>query len=191
MKLGIPPTYISTFSEAVSGLIKTKGTIYLQDQKVKGVQRTAKSYIVMQDVNRQLFCASVEEELQLGVEDTTKDSHTLMQEMGIAEFAQRHPTSLSGGQKQRVAICSAIAAQKEIMFFDEPTSGLDYESMYQFAHLMKANKEKHLLTMIITHDLELVLGCCTHVLHLQNGQVFDYYPINRENIGKIKAYFIS
>ena len=181
----------TTFSEAVSGLIKTKGTLYLQDQKVKGVQRTAKSYIVMQDVNRQLFCASVEEELQLGVTDTNQDAHTLMQEMGIAEFAQRHPTSLSGGQKQRVAICSAIAAQKEIMFFDEPTSGLDYESMYQFAHLMKANKEKHLLTMIITHDLELVLGCCTHVLHLQNGQVFDYYPINRENIGKIKAYFIS
>ena len=180
----------TTFSEVASGLIKNKGDITLQGEKIKGKKLTQKSYIVMQDVNRQLFCATVKEELSLGIKNRDENFDKIMQKMLIKEFEERHPGSLSGGQKQRVAICSAIAAKKEIMFYDEPTSGLDYEGMNNFCEVVKENRNEHLVTMIITHDLELVLGCCTRVLHLEKGRVLDSYPIDEEGIVRLKNYFI-
>ena len=144
----------------------------------------------MQDVNRQLFCATVKDELLLGLKKQEVDVDDLMKKMLIKEFEERHPSSLSGGQKQRVAICSAVAAKKEIMFYDEPTSGLDYEGMNNFCKVLKENKQNHLVTMVITHDLELVLGSCTRVLHLEKGKMVDFYPIDDEGIEKLKKYFI-
>ena len=180
----------TTFSEVVSGLVKSKGEVYLEGDKLDRKTRTLKSYIVMQDVNRQLFCPTVKEELQLGVKNSSANFDALMEKMLIKEFEERHPGSLSGGQKQRVAICSAISAEKAVIFFDEPTSGLDYEGMDNFCKLIDENKENQLVSIIITHDLELVAGCCTHVLHLQDGKVFDFYPIDDEGLVKLKKYFI-
>ena len=180
----------TTFSEILAGLTKAKGELYLNGKILKGSKRTEKSYIVMQDVNRQLFCATVDEELRLGAKDKSQDLKPLMKEMRIDEFADRHPSSLSGGQKQRVAICSAISAKKEMMFFDEPTSGLDYQGLDNFSKAIVRNKDNCLLTMIVTHDLELVLSCCTHVLHLESGRVLDYYPIDKQGLSKLRDYFI-
>ena len=180
----------TTFSEVVAGLVKSKGEMYLKGKRLRKKRRTEKSYIVMQDVNRQLFCATVKEELKLGIKDKKSEVDSIMEEMLIKEFEDRHPSSLSGGQKQRVAICSAISAKKEIVFFDEPTSGLDYEGMKNFEKLIEKNKGNHLITMIITHDLELVLGCCTHVLQFgENGEI-EHYAIDDKAVDKLKNYFI-
>ncbi|MFI3229867.1 MAG: ATP-binding cassette domain-containing protein, partial [Bacillota bacterium] len=153
--------------------------------------RTAKSYVVMQDVNRQLFSNSVKSEVILGgKKGCEKLAEDIMKQLDIDAFSDRHPASLSGGQKQRVAICSAITAEKEIMLYDEPTSGLDYVGMKNLCDLIKNNREKHLITMVITHDIELVLGCCSHILHMHEGKVNDFYELNDENLQKIKDYFI-
>mgnify|MGYP000506122712 FL=1 len=100
-----------------------------------------KCYLVMQDVNHQLFCESVEDEVLLGASDTGKEikerAKEIMQKLGIWEFRDKHPMSLSGGQKQRVAIASSVLAEKEILIFDEPTSGLDYYHMVSTAQLFK------------------------------------------------------
>lgn len=181
----------STFAEVMTGLLKSKGRFEFYNEHVKLKNRTEKSYMVMQDVNRQLFSDSVLNEIELGAKKENLEEIThLMEGMDIAEFANRHPASLSGGQKQRVAICAAVAAQKEVMIYDEPTSGLDYKGMKNLCDLIITQKDKHLITMIITHDMELVLGCCTHVLHLSEGKVKEIYEINKEGIEKLRTFFI-
>ncbi|MFI3202626.1 MAG: hypothetical protein R3Y54_14095 [Eubacteriales bacterium] len=62
--------------------------------------------------------------------------------------------------------------------------------MNTLCDLIVKNKEKHELTMIITHDMELVLGCCTHVLHLSEGKLVDFYAINETTMTKVKDFFI-
>ena len=87
-------------------------------------------YMVMQDVNHQLFCETVEDEIRLGMrEDLEEKVPELIKALDLKGLEQRHPMSLSGGQKQRVAIASAILAGKSVLIFDEPTSGLDYRHM--------------------------------------------------------------
>lgn len=97
--------------------------------------------------------------------------------------------SLSGGQKQRVAIASAILADKSILVFDEPTSGLDYCHMEQTAKLITSLKGQKTI-FIVTHDPELIIRCCTHILHLEKGSVQEFYELNQEGTDMIEHFFL-
>ena len=102
---------------------------------------TRAGFLVMQDVNYQLFSDSVREELLIGLDETdagiTAQANQVMADLDLAAFAERHPMSLSGGQKQRVAIGSALMCGKDLIIFDEPTSGLDRYHMEQVGELLR------------------------------------------------------
>lgn len=172
----------STFTRCLSGLQKGfKGKVILEDDTYKAKKMLKQSYLVMQDVNRQLFCESVNEELGLGFsEELTKEDQQRIDEMvkklDLDEVKERHPMSLSGGQKQRVAIASALLSDKKIIVFDEPTSGLDYKRMLETGNVVK-EIGRNTTIFIVTHDPELITVCCTHVLHLEEGRVKEFYPL--------------
>lgn len=129
------------------------------------------SYMVMQDVNHQLFAETVLEEAMLGADDSDETKALeLLKKLEIDGFKARHPMSLSGGQKQRTAIASALMAGKKLLIFDEPTSGLDLKSMISTSGLINS-LGNDVTVMIVTHDMELIERCCTHVLHIENGTI--------------------
>lgn len=103
----------------------------------------------------------------------------------------RHPMSLSGGQKQRVAIASAIASKRSILFFDEPTSGLDYKHMKEVANVLRQVRDTGITVYVITHDLELILDCCTDIVHFEDGSIIDQFPMDADGLEKIRNYFIK
>ena len=181
----------STFLRCLCGLEKKfKGHTVLDDANLSGRQMLKNCYMVMQDVNHQLFCETVEEEIQLGMAEEKADKVSdLLRELDLAGFRERHPMSLSGGQKQRVAIASAVLAEKSVLIFDEPTSGLDYKHMRQTAGLFQRLKERKKTMFIITHDPELIAMCCTHVLHIEHGEVQEFYPLTREHCGQFMEQF--
>ena len=128
-------------------------------------------YMVMQDVNHQLFAETVLDEAMLGMEaENEEQALDMLKKLDLFELRDRHPMSLSGGQKQRIAIASAILAGKRILIFDEPTSGLDYNSMVQTADMI-GSLDKNITVLIVTHDMELIERCCTHILHIENGRI--------------------
>ena len=94
--------------------------------------------------------------------------------------------SLSGGQKQRVAIASVIASKRSILFFDEPTSGLDYRHMKEVANVLRQVKDAGITVYVITHDLELILDCCTDIIHLEDGSIIDQYGMDEDGLRKIR-----
>lgn len=181
----------STFLRCLCGLEKKfKGHTVLDGANLSGRQMLKNCYMVMQDVNHQLFCETVEEEIQLGMAEEKADKVSdLLRELDLAGFRERHPMSLSGGQKQRVAIASAVLAEKSVLIFDEPTSGLDYKHMRQTAGLFQRLKERKKTMFIITHDPELIAMCCTHVLHIEHGEVQEFYPLTREHCGQFMEQF--
>lgn len=155
----------STFSRCLCGLMRNfKGAVYIDGKKYsrRGLRKI--SYLVMQDVNHQLFTESVEDEVSIGMsqEDPGRVEQVL-EKLDLSRYRECHPMSLSGGQKQRVAIASAILADKKILVFDEPTSGLDYRRMEQTAQVLQSVRERKLL-FVVTHDMELIEKCCDYVL---------------------------
>jgi len=181
----------STFCRCLCGLEKKfKGYAVIDGKRKKSKQLLKDCYMVMQDVNHQLFCETVEEEIQLGMTEENADRvQQVLKELDLSELGQRHPMSLSGGQKQRVAIASAMLAEKSILIFDEPTSGLDQRHMEQTASLLSSLRGKKTV-LVITHDAELILRSCTHVLHIEAGKAIDLYPINMKTYGKLYDFFM-
>lgn len=182
----------STFAGCFCGITKHKGSISKGGAVLKPKSRLKKSYMVMQDVNHQLFTESVRDEITLNIPENRKEyADRALSKMGIAELADKHPLALSGGQKQRTVIAGAVCAGKELLIYDEPTSGLDYESMSNTCNLIQKAAETAEISLVITHDLDFIMGCCTSVLHIEKGKVKDFYPLNSEGINKISNFFIN
>ena len=181
----------STLARCLCGLEKhCKGIVTIAEKRYNRKQRLQLCYMVMQDVNHQLFTESVDEELRLSmaIPDEKKIDDTLKQ-LDLECFSERHPMSLSGGQKQRVAIASALASDREVFVFDEPTSGLDLFHMNEVAQEFTALRLMGKTSVVITHDYELIASCCTHVLHLEHGEVHEQYALDEIGLKKLQRFF--
>ena len=124
-------------------------------------------------------------------EENQERAEEILNRLDLLAFKDRHPMSLSGGQKQRVAIASAIASKRSILFFDEPTSGLDYKHMKEVANVLRQIRDTGITVYVITHDLELILDCCTDIVHFENGSIIDQFQMDEAGLEKIRNYFIK
>lgn len=182
----------STFARCLCGLEKNcKGTLAFDGRIYKGRERLKQCYMVMQDVNHQLFTESVLEEVLLSMNKADIIvAEKILDNLDLLPMKDLHPMSLSGGQKQRVAIASAVASEKEIIIFDEPTSGLDLRHMKEVANNINYLQKMGKTLFIISHDLELILRSCTRVLHFEKGRIVNDYPLNDKGEKKIKSFFL-
>ena len=115
----------------------------------------------------------------------------LLDRVGLAEKAEAYPAQLSGGQKQRVAIATALVSQRKILVLDEPTSGLDLQHMKEVANELIILQEMGKTALVITHDYELIVNCCTHVLHLEHGTVQEHYALDGAGLQRLRNFFIE
>ena len=182
----------STFSRCFCGLEKRCGEIVWNGKKYRPKDRLSTCYMVMQEVNHQLFTESVLDEVLISMEEENQErAEEILNRLDLLAFKDRHPMSLSGGQKQRVAIASAIASKRSILFFDEPTSGLDYKHMKEVANVLRQVRDTGITVYVITHDLELILDCCTDIVHFENGSIIDQFQMDEAGLEKIRNYFIK
>lgn len=163
----------STFLRCLCGLEKTCiGSVWMDGQRYTGRKLTKLCYMVMQDVNHQLFTDSVLSEVLLSMKKPDeKCAEEILASLDLLEYKEKHPMALSGGQKQRVAIASAMAANAKILLFDEPTSGLDYRHMKEVSALMKKLAKQGKTIFVSTHDPELAAECCDRIIRIKDGCV--------------------
>lgn len=185
----------TTFAKCLCGLEKSaKGTLHIGQESLGAKQRIKKCYMVMQDVNHQLFTESVSDEILLSMpgedeQGDQKQTEKILSSLNLLEYKELHPMSLSGGQKQRVAIGSAIASDKEILVFDEPTSGLDYHHMLEVADNLQRLSDMGKTQFIITHDPELIAKCCNYFIFIEHGKTAWSGGWTNENKKRIADFF--
>ncbi|WP_394326395.1 ABC transporter ATP-binding protein [Methanobrevibacter olleyae] len=180
----------STFANCLCGLKRScKGELIFDAKALKRKDRLKKTYMVMQDVNHQLFTESVLDEILLSMdEEDIELAEDILTNLNLIHLKDSHPMALSGGEKQRVAIASAIASKKEILIFDEPTSGLDLKNMMKVSENLRYLQNLGITSFIITHDFELIMETCSHILHFEDGKIIDNYKIDEE---KLKDFFLN
>ena len=183
----------STLAKCLCGLEKhCNGVVNMDGKQYNKKQRLTLCYMVMQDVNHQLFTESTEEEMLISMAAPSPDrADAVLERLDLMQFKDRHPMALSGGQKQRVAIATALVSDRKILVFDEPTSGLDLHHMKEVAGELLAIQDMGKTSLIITHDYELIASCCTHVLHLEHGEVQEQYALDNIGIQHLKEFFIG
>ena len=91
---------------------------------------------------------------------------TLLQRLGLGEYADADPYSLSGGQKQRVALARAMMIDPQIIGYDEPTSALDPELRQEVEKLILQNREAGMTQIVVTHDLKFAESISDHILRI-------------------------
>lgn len=154
----------STMARTLCGLLEpVSGKIFRNGRPANARERLRSSFLVMQDVNYQLFSDSVREEVLLGAAHPER-CDAVLRALGLDGLADRHPMSLSGGQKQRVVVAAAMLSDKPLILLDEPTSGLDLGSMQQVGQLLQEWKAQGKTLLVITHDEELAANWCDRVI---------------------------
>ena len=120
--------------------------------------------IVFQDPDDQLFMASVRQDVafgpaNLGVRGAELDRRVLaaLEQVGMAEYADRPPHHLSFGQRRRVAVATVLAMEPEILVLDEPSSNLDPASRRELADILRS---LDVTVLMVTHDLPYALELC-------------------------------
>lgn len=155
----------TTLTRCLCGLLKeSEGRITLDGKVLKYKARQKKSFLVMQDVNHQLFYDSVWNECEQAAGDNTQDIENALNQFDLLPFKERHPMALSGGQKQRLAVATALLSDKKVLIFDEPTSGLDYRQMKKVSSVIRFLAEQGHIVLVVSHDREFMQEACDCVL---------------------------
>ena len=97
-----------------------------------------------------------------------KKARGLLEQLGLAGYADAFPFSLSGGQKQRVALARAMMINPEIIGYDEPTSALDPELRLEVEKLILQNKERGMTQIVVTHDLQFAENIADQILKVDS-----------------------
>ncbi|KJC59038.1 peptide ABC transporter ATP-binding protein [Bradyrhizobium sp. LTSPM299] len=98
----------------------------------------------------------------------------MLDEVGLAGFAQRWPHELSGGQRQRIAIARAIVRHPSFVVADEPVSALDMTIQAQVLKLFERLQTQYgFACLFISHDLAAVEQVADRVVVMQGGRIVE------------------
>ncbi len=96
-----------------------------------------------------------------------------LNQVQIADQANKYPGQLSGGQQQRCALARALCMEPKIMLFDEPTSALDPEMIKEVLDAM-VNLAKAGMTMIVvTHEMGFAKEVADEVIFMDEGMIVE------------------
>ena len=94
-----------------------------------------------------------------------------LERVNLAGKNNLYPSELSGGMKKRVGIARAISMQPKYLFVDEPNSGLDPKTSILIDELIaEITEEYKTTTVVVTHDMNSVMGIGDHIIFLNDGQ---------------------
>jgi phospholipid/cholesterol/gamma-HCH transport system ATP-binding protein len=175
----------TTLLKCIVGLHEpTKGQVFFADQNFTDMdfeQRVPiRTHIGMLFQNSALFDSmSVEENIMfplnlftdMSKEEKLERANFCLERVNLKGKNKLFPAELSGGMKKRVGIARAISMQPKYLFVDEPNSGLDPKTSILIDELIsELTLEYNTTTVIVTHDMNSVMGIGDHIIFLHDGQ---------------------
>jgi ABC-type lipoprotein export system ATPase subunit len=100
-----------------------------------------------------------------------------LEQVGLAERMDHHPSQLSGGQQQRVAIARSLINEPALLLADEPTGNLDSRTSDEILRMFqRLNAEQGLTIILVTHEAD-VAHYARRVIRIRDGLI-DSETIN-------------
>jgi phospholipid/cholesterol/gamma-HCH transport system ATP-binding protein len=124
---------------------------------------------------------TVAENIEVPLHEHTRVAPALMREIARVKIelaglppsaANKRPSELSGGMRKRAGLARALALDPDVLFLDEPTAGLDPIGAAAFDDLVRTlQKSLGLTVVMITHDLDSLVGICDRIAVLVDRRV--------------------
>lgn len=180
----------STLCMALNGAIphvlegELDGTVIVCGKNTRDVsmgQLVAQVGLVLEDVEAQLFNASVADEIAFGQEglglppsEIEARMRSVLALVGLEGLEERVPRTLSGGEQKRLALASVLAMQPRLLVLDEPTSGLDPRGRHQvLAAIDRLRRESSwgMTVVMATQDAEAAARFADRIALLREGRI--------------------
>jgi putative ABC transport system ATP-binding protein len=95
-----------------------------------------------------------------------------LEQLGVADKADRFPDDLSGGERQRVAVARAVVGDRHLLLADEPTGALDSVNGEAVMRLLRTACQHGVAGVVVTHDAQLA-SWADRIVFLRDGRVVD------------------
>ena len=102
---------------------------------------------------------------------TRRDAEEALGLFDMSWAADAMPDQLSEGQRKLVGVARALAGNHRLLCLDEPAAGLDLRESEELGRRLRALADRGQSTLLIDHDMGLVLSICDRVVVLEFGRV--------------------
>lgn len=174
----------STFFLCLNGIHQPScGTMYYKEEPYRYkkdflLQLRSKVGIVFQDPDRQLFSASVRQEISFGAmnlelpaEEVKARVDQSIAQMEITPFQEKPTHFLSGGQKKQVAVADILVMDPEVIVLDEPAAALDPKHTAIVNHHIDQLAKNGITVLISTHDVDHAYDWADEVVLFHEGKI--------------------
>jgi branched-chain amino acid transport system ATP-binding protein len=180
----------TTFVDALTGFVPHDGTVMLNGVDItgmpphlrarRGLARTWQAIELFDDltVAENLTAAAHHPSLMATVKqlfggqvDRSQEIDEMLEEFSLVDIAEATPDELTQGQRKMVAVARALAAKPALLCLDEPAAGLDVTESAEFARHLRGIVDRGTPTLLIDHDMGLVLGICDQIVVVEFGAV--------------------
>lgn len=96
-----------------------------------------------------------------------KWSDKMLEEYGLAPFADARPGQLSGGMRQRAALIRTLALSPRMLLLDEPFSALDYQTRLTVSDdIYRILRSQQMSAILVTHNISEAISFCDRIIVL-------------------------
>jgi branched-chain amino acid transport system ATP-binding protein len=199
----------TTFVDAITGFVRYTGGAELDGRDLagmpphararRGLARTWQSTELFDDLTvRENLMVAAERPSWLALaaelvgrpagDDAASTEALALLEIG--SLADAMPSELTQGQRKLVGVARAIAMRPRLLCLDEPAAGLDTHESAELGRQLRQIADAGTATLLIDHDMGLVLAICDRIVVLEFGKVIAAGPpdeVRRDPL-VVKAY---
>jgi heme exporter protein A len=95
------------------------------------------------------------------------------QRFELGAFMQRPARTYSRGQLQRLSLARALLPAPRLLLLDEPSTGLDAAGVERLTEVMRAERARGAIVVLVTHDAQLAGAVADRRVRLRAGRVVE------------------
>jgi energy-coupling factor transport system ATP-binding protein len=177
----------TTLARLVNGLLlPTRGRVLVGDVDTATVPASlvaSKVGYVFQNPRRQVFAATVAEEVAFGPRNLGRTEQQVesavgraLEQMDLGGRASAHPYELTTSEFRRLALASVLSMETPAILLDEPTASLDGADYERLRRVLRDLRGRGATVLVISHDMDFVAEESEQLLVLRAGEVVASGP---------------
>lgn len=115
-----------------------------------------------------------------GVDRHASRIDNVLEQLNLADRADRRVRTLSHGMQKRLSVARAILHEPAVLLLDEPESGLDADSVASLGNLLRDWSASGKSALLTTHSSEIGRAWADQALRLERGRLTEVLPFDRD-----------